>query len=304
MKKVYAIVVTFNGEEYIDKCLNSLLNSSYPLQIIVADNYSTDSTVEYISKNYPSVLLIKSSENLGFGKGNNLGLRKALNENADYVLLLNQDAWIQKDTIEELVKVHYKNPDYGLLSPIHYDESGKRLGWYFTKRINANDCPNLVNDIYFNQLKEIYPINFIHASGWFLSMECIREVGIFDPLFPHYGEDNDLAQRIWMNNFKIGICTTTAFHHVGKYKKGSKSKSEEEYFKYIEHLVNLKNLNFSFSYNLFQLISKTTNDLMINVFARRFYKLKSIWSPFGKAIAQTRKIKKSRKTSKQVGAFI
>jgi GT2 family glycosyltransferase len=168
MDKVFAIVVTYNGEFWISKCLDSLQNSSIPVHIIVVDNKSTDKTIEIIENEFPSVQLIKSEKNLGFGQGNNIGLRIALEENADYVFLLNQDAWIEKGTIATLIEVHRKNEDFGILSPFHLNYDGNLVEYYFSTIINPQSCPNLLNDIYFKRLNHVYVIEFIHAAAWLI----------------------------------------------------------------------------------------------------------------------------------------
>ena len=90
--------------KWIDKCINSVLNSTLYAKIILIDNGSTDGTLEYISNNFPQAIILPNQKNLGFGKANNLGIEYALSHNCDYVYLLNQDAWIEENTLEILVK--------------------------------------------------------------------------------------------------------------------------------------------------------------------------------------------------------
>ena len=95
-KNVFIVVVTFNsGHDWLDKCLGSIRSCQIPLQTIVIDNASTDDSVAYIKENYPEVELFISTENLGFAKANNLGIRHALAAGADHVFLLNHDAWFR-----------------------------------------------------------------------------------------------------------------------------------------------------------------------------------------------------------------
>jgi len=106
MNVIYVVIVTYNGMQWIDKCLDSLIHSSIPLNIIIIDNLSTDGTVDFIKHKYPTVELVETGKNLGFGKANNIGITHAVKQNADYVFLLNQDAWVGLNTIDELVKIH------------------------------------------------------------------------------------------------------------------------------------------------------------------------------------------------------
>ncbi len=116
---VFVVVVTYNGKYWYDRCFPSLLSSEVPVQIIVIDNASADDTVKFIKDKYPEIILFESDKNLGFGKANNIGIKYALDHNADFVFLLNQDAWIEVNTLEELIRVSILNPEYGILSPIH-----------------------------------------------------------------------------------------------------------------------------------------------------------------------------------------
>jgi GT2 family glycosyltransferase len=106
--KIFVIIVTYKGHLWYERCFKSLRDSELPVQIIVIDNASNDGTVEYIRAHFPDIHLIESKENLGFGRANNLGMRYALDNGADYVFLLNQDAWIEPNTIGELVRIAEK----------------------------------------------------------------------------------------------------------------------------------------------------------------------------------------------------
>ncbi len=95
--------------QWIKRCLNSLKNSTLKVSTVVIDNGSIDGTQAYIQNHFPEVDFIQSKTNLGFGQANNIGIKKAYDNQADYVFLLNQDAWIDhNDTIENLVKTAVK----------------------------------------------------------------------------------------------------------------------------------------------------------------------------------------------------
>ncbi|WP_373564771.1 glycosyltransferase [Sphingobacterium sp. E70] len=115
MAKILTIIVSYNFEPWIHKCLHSLLLSSHPTDILVIDNNSRDHTTCIIKETYPAVRLIESPENLGFGKANNIGLTIALEEDYDYAFLVNQDAWVDQNCIANLIKVNTAN--IGIISP-------------------------------------------------------------------------------------------------------------------------------------------------------------------------------------------
>lgn len=103
----YVIVVTYNGKKWYDRCLNSLFNSSIFINVIVVDNKSNDGSVAYIKHKWPQVTIIENSENVGFAAANNIGFKFAFENGADYFFLLNQDAWVEYNTIEKLLNCHW-----------------------------------------------------------------------------------------------------------------------------------------------------------------------------------------------------
>jgi GT2 family glycosyltransferase len=213
--KIHIVIVTYNAEHWLYNCLNSLATSSVPLEVVVVDNKSTDNTVDIIEKQYPHVKLFKSSSNLGFGKGNNIGINYALQNGADYVFLLNQDAYLNPNTISVLVKASQNNPQFGIISPIHLSGNPAIPDRQFVSYVSPPNCHTLYPDYLANKdnMKEIYETQFVNAALWLLPRNVLLTVGGFDPVFPHYGEDNDFVHRIIYHGYKVGVCPhTTATH--------------------------------------------------------------------------------------------
>lgn len=212
---VYTIVVTYNGASWIRKCLNSLQNSSIPLRIVVIDNCSTDNTVELIRQYYPQIELIQSAQNLGFGQGNNIGLNIALTNNCDYVFLLNQDAWVEEDTIEMLIKAQKKQSQFGILSPVHLNGGGNNLDddfYLFLKKANTKEL--FYNTFLYNKTSsDFISTPFVNAAAWLISADCLLKTGGFDPIFFHYGEDDNYAQRVIYKGFSSGIFLHARIFH-------------------------------------------------------------------------------------------
>lgn len=212
--KIFIIIVTYNSLKWIEECLNSILQSTVPVIPLVIDNNSTDDTVRFVKAKFPELILWEKNENLGFGKANNIGMSYALKQNADFVFLLNQDAFLERNTIEKLVSVASENPDYGVLSPIQLDYSGKHLEKYFLKFISENISTTFYSDFLLkNEVKTIYEINFIQAAAWLLPKKTLEIIGGFDPMFFHYGEDNNYCQRIRYHKLKVGIVPDTFIRH-------------------------------------------------------------------------------------------
>ncbi|MEP5253975.1 MAG: glycosyltransferase family 2 protein [Winogradskyella arenosi] len=202
MINTYIIIVTYNGMQWLEKCLKSCAN--YP--VIIVDNASTDNTVSFIETNYPNVKLYKQDKNLGFGQANNVGIRYALDQGAEHVFLLNQDAYIVNNALDELVAFQKERPAYGVLSSIHITGDMKKLDRSFSNYMLKEKTGQFYSDFVLgNPLAEVYEVPFVNAAAWLLSRQCIGTVGGFDPLFFHYGEDDNYCQRVLYHDFKIGV---------------------------------------------------------------------------------------------------
>ena len=113
MNSVTVGIVTFNGRQCIQRCLESVFAQTYKLlEVCVLDNGSNDGTEEFIANNFPNVRIISSPINLGFAGGHNEIIRKT---QSDYVLALNQDAFLSPSFIQELLKAVSKQPDVGIV---------------------------------------------------------------------------------------------------------------------------------------------------------------------------------------------
>lgn len=231
-KKIAVVIVTFNGEIWLKKNLNSLLNSNYPIDIIIVDNASTDKTISTI-KEFSTVELIQSKENLGFGKANTIGIDFALKKGADAVFLLNQDTWIYENTISSLVEALFENPNLGLVSPLHYSADEKT----FDKNFNT----------YFNRFKKeedsesIRIVPFINAAAWLVSKECFTKTGYFDPIFSHYGEDRNFCERVKYHGFKIGVVKNSAICHDRIVKLNPNKIELQSKYLVLNQMINCNN---------------------------------------------------------------
>lgn len=194
--------------------LSECLENTKPYNVVVVDNKSSDETVNFIKVNYPEVTLLQQTKNLGFGQANNIGISYALKQGADYVFLLNQDAYLEKDTIEKLIAVHKKDDNFGILSPIHLNGTGDRLDKNFSHYVNYHANPNFYSDFILKKtLPIVYEVPFVNAAGWLISKKCLETVGGFDSVFFHYGEDDNYCQRVSFHGFKIGVAPQVFLKH-------------------------------------------------------------------------------------------
>jgi GT2 family glycosyltransferase len=280
--KVFVIIVTYNGIKWIEQCLNSVLNSTIPSTIVVVDNNSTDGSQEQIKELFPEVELIQSNENLGFGRANNLGIKKAYEDGADYVFLLNQDAWVEPDTIEKLVIAQQRESEYGVISPIHLNGKGDALDYNFSLYINPSKCSNLYSDIYLEKIrKNIYEVAFVNAAAWLISRKCIETVGGFNPSFFHYGEDDNYIQRLKYHKLKVGILAKTTICHDRESHNDNMYSNDELVLYKRKIILKISNPLYNYSFKreykkVYKAAIKSILFLRIEEFQKIFFKIKTL----------------------------
>lgn len=240
-KKVYAIIVVYNGLSWLEKCIGSLRSSSIPINILVIDNGSTDGSIEYITANFVDIELFKNSKNIGFGQANNIGIKKAYEKGSDHILLLNQDAWVEKNTIQTLVEHQVLFPQYGIVSPIHLNGKADAFDPGFERYINPLGCPGVLSAIFLNKYKgEPYAIEFVNAACWLISRACIQTIGGFSSVFYHYGEDDNYIHRVYYHGLKVGIVPLVIVMHDREHR-AENAFSDEGYQQKKQLLVKFSN---------------------------------------------------------------
>lgn len=230
--KILAIIVTYNGMKWAGRCFSSLEASTTRPDVFVIDNGSTDGTQEYVKTHFPFVTLVENHSNLGFGQANNIGLQFALDNDYDYVYLMNQDAWVMPDTLSSLVGLMTSHPDYGILSPMQLECSGKNLDNNFASLTlgRLQYSPKIINDLYFERVEDVYEVSFVMASHWMISAACLRQTGGFSPTFFHYGEDDNYIQRAHIHDFKAGVAP--GVHAIHDRERRQKKKKNIVFFNF------------------------------------------------------------------------
>lgn len=225
------VIITYNAMKWVDRCLNSIEKTSgekYNLFIttFIVDNGSTDGTQDYIKSHFPEVLFFQSEKNLGFGQGNNVGIQYAMDNDYDYVYLLNQDAWVLPDTVESLIEINLKHPEFGVLGPFQMRANETHLDDNFQKNTCSYKSNNkILNDMYLGVLDDAYPVPNVMAAHWLMSKACIKKVGGFSPTFMQYGEDGNYSDRAYYHGFKIGIVPGARAIHDRESRKESVAKA-------------------------------------------------------------------------------
>lgn len=300
MPKTTVIIVTYNAMKWAERCFNSLRQSSVPLDCIVIDNGSTDGSQEFIKNSFPEVDFIQSTENLGFGRANNIGIEKAYKNGADFFYLMNQDAWLYEDSIQKLLEVfenYSKQEEIGILSPMHLDGSEKLLDIFLDKYIATNfEKTRLISDLYFQNMKPFYELSFINAAHWLLPRNTIETIGGFNPYFFHYGEDVEYANRVHFHKKKVLLVPESRVVHDGK-----QILSKVDPVKYPDLGIETKMMNPSLP-NAILLEKKSLRQSMLkNMFTGNRSRYKILQEKYRKIVKDEKTLTELRNQVQEVG---
>lgn len=300
MTTVLAVIVTFNGVPWIRKSIGTLVaDQSVPMDILVVDNASTDETRSVVECNYPNANFISLAGNVGFGRANNIGFEYALKNNYEYVWLINQDAWIDRGCMADLIDIHSKHTTFGILSGIHMNGTGKELDYYFAKHVSATSCGGLFADLLLDSVKEVYEVSFVNAAAWLLPTACLAAVGGFDPLFPHYGEDCDYAYRALRRGFKIGVTPFVRVIHDRPQNRWNTNKVETD-IEYIMYLVHLKRADVSVALGIASVVKELIDRIGTHLLFRDWRKARDLTSVLVRVLGAIPKVQNSRNEMRTV----
>jgi GT2 family glycosyltransferase len=230
MSDVLIIVLNWNGEEYLEECLGSLMSETLheDYQVLVVDNNSEDDSVEIVD-DFPEVDLIENERNLGFSIGNNIGLYK--NPGYDYYLLLNNDTEVKEGWLEKLLETFEEKEDAGICGPKlkHHDGTIQSAG------INLPELESMRSDEEDREM-ETEEVDGVLGAAFMIKDEVIEEIGYLDEFFsPAQHEESDYCSRARKAGYKVYLePDSEVLHYQGKAKESAKS----DFMEFLE----LKNL--------------------------------------------------------------
>ncbi len=241
--KIFVIILNYNGGKDLLKTIESVVESDYlNLEIILVDNNSSDDSLNLAKQwvathcssenKFPKVHFIKNKKNLGFGAGNNIGIKYAFENGADFVFLLNNDALVQENTISNLVDSIKNEKNIGLVSPIIYSDldykkvwfSGGKINWwkmraehvqYLTEQGVMTPCSNDNN---------VIQSDFITGCAMLISRDIFEKVGLFDENIFLYYEDTDLSLRVKKADLRNLVVASSKVFHAEKSEENQSKK--------------------------------------------------------------------------------
>ena len=202
--RVTVIVISWNGGAVLRECLVSLAGQTLPCRVIVVDNGSIDGS-QAIVRGFPGVQLIENGRNLGFGEGNNIGMRAAMADQADYIALLNQDARADRKWIEALVQTAEADSTIGAVGSRILLDSHPGLLNSTGVLVNLSGCAWDRGFARADGAMWRQPTEILAASGgaMLLRSEALRRTGLFDADYFAYFEDLDLGVRLWEAGYRV-----------------------------------------------------------------------------------------------------
>lgn len=218
--RTWVLVLNYRGHEHIADCLESLEAMGTPsggYKVVVIDNASDDGSLDVARRRFPGVEIIENEVNLGYADGNNRGIRRALDEEAEYVAVLNVDAQVEGGWLGALVEYADDDGETAILGSLILSGDGNEVefdGRQFDPVSTSGgyaDRPLAEGD------REAPPREVPYACGaaLLLRAEALRQVGLFDPVFFAYHEDVDLAIRCWLAGWKVVLVPGSVVRHQG-----------------------------------------------------------------------------------------
>jgi len=236
------IIVNWNVKYLLSNCLNSIKEylSDIDYEVIVIDNASTDSSAQILKERYPWIRLIENKENQGFARANNQGFKMAKGK---YILILNPDTIIKKNSIQKMIKRLESDPEIGIVGPRIVNEDGKIAPTCKRSGINLIDLflkkflfkkmtffmidhITFLKKVYYRRFYRSEPTPCIEGACMLVRKNDLDVVGYFDENIPMYLDDRDLCYRFRQKGFKVFYCADAEIIHIcgASTKKAEKSK--------------------------------------------------------------------------------
>jgi len=221
---VVSVIVNWNGKEDLRECLDSLIQVEYePFTIVVVDNGSSDGSVAFVSTHYPDVEIVSLSHNRGYAFGLNKGISRALEKQADYIFILNNDTATEPLAVLQLVEVMESDKTIGIAAPkvLYYDQPTKV---YSLGTRSYAWLPLPVNFGYGKRDRPSYDrimeFDYVTGCAMMVRSEIFYKVGLFSTGYYMYYEDADFCRRVREKGYRIVCVGNAVVYHKGARSTG------------------------------------------------------------------------------------
>lgn len=219
---VAVVILNWNGRHFLEQFLPFVLATNYPnLEVVVADNGSTDDSVMFLEQHYPAVRVERLLKNFGFAKGYNEALKTV---RAEYYVLLNSDVEVTPGWIQPMVNLLGKDERIAACQPKirssakrdEFEYAGAAGGW-----LDQYGYPFSMGRVFDvcekdeGQYDSPRPIFWASGAAMFIRASCFHEAGGFDEYFFAHQEEIDLCWRLQLAGYNIHSCPGSLVYHVG-----------------------------------------------------------------------------------------
>ncbi|MFT4604829.1 MAG: GT2 family glycosyltransferase [Rhodothermales bacterium] len=220
--KVSVIIVSWNAQPLLERCLPSVVATDYPnLEIVLADNGSTDDSVAWVQATYPKVRVISMGENLGFCGGNNRAIAET---DSPFVVLLNNDVQVEPDWLGHLIALAETDSAIAAIQPklLQFDDHGRfeyagasgghidRLGYPFAR---GRVFFEVEEDA--GQYDDSTDVFWATGAALLLRRAALDQVGLLDEAFEFHMEEIDLCWRLRSGGYRVMVEPQSRVYHIG-----------------------------------------------------------------------------------------
>ncbi|MCW4024078.1 MAG: glycosyltransferase family 2 protein [Candidatus Bathyarchaeota archaeon] len=256
---ISVIILNYNGKNYLDNCIDSVLKTSYPnFEIILVDNASTDNSLKNIKKKFgknTSLKIIENSDNLGFSGGNNIGYSFSKGE---YVTFLNNDTIVDPDWLSTLYDAMKEDETIGLAQSIIYNIDGEKIqqgGWIYSNYL-LRMSGLLQNWHSISGFKPTFEVSVASGASMMTKRGLIEKMGLFDASMPFFYDDTLLSFKMWLVNKRVVTVSNSKIRHIG----GATSAWTTQLVNY-----NLVKARFCLIFNIYYKKSELVKAVFVNV---------------------------------------
>lgn len=236
------IIVSWNTRALLHSCLASIYATAGALsvQVIVVDCASTDDTVSMLAVDYPQVITLAQQENVGFTRGNNIGLAKATGR---YLFLLNPDTLVMQDCLQGLVEYLEAHPDAGIVGPhtlnpdLTHQSTRRRFptlmtGLFESTWLQGIAPKNLLDSYYVRDAldSDTVAVDWVQGSALMARSEVYERIGGLDESFVMYSEELDWCRRAKAAGFGVVYVGDAQIVHYGGQSSGQSGARSQIYF--------------------------------------------------------------------------
>lgn len=263
LPEVYAVILNYNG--YIDtvNCIESLKKVNYKkLKLVVVDNASTDDSVQQLKKNFSDIKFIVSDENLGYAGGMNLGIKHALKNEGDLILLSNNDIEFTENFLEPLINIITSREEIGIVSPkilyLHDKDTIYFAGGEFRISLCGafNPFQGKPSQYFGNRLRKI---SFVDGSCLLVKKRVFEKIGFLDEKYFMYFEDLDFSKKVGEYFEMNFVPESIVYHKTGAGLSWKDFSPLYYYYSTRNRLIFFSNFNFWIK--VYTLIFTTINSI-------------------------------------------